>query len=178
MLETLGRVATRVYDEGVASERTLTAVHFIRASVPLREAVERGDAGAARTAAKALVASGHMTNLQVTAWRPGARRRRRRRARAAAQDADRRRASRIGSFLTSVWADGGLIAETNGIAEATTVLRAGGASGGARNVAGSFVLPPGELPAQGTLTREARSPTSTPPSRPRLPRGRRCACIC
>jgi hypothetical protein len=54
----------------------------------------------------------------------------------------------IGSFVTSVWAIGGLVAETNGIAEGETVLRAG-----TRKLAGAFELPAGALPARGTLTR-------------------------
>src|ERR1700722_16219359 len=50
-LDALRAVAIRVYNEGVSSERTATAVHFITRSGALREAVQRGDSGAARAAA-------------------------------------------------------------------------------------------------------------------------------
>src|SRR5437899_2291045 len=52
----------------------------------------------------------------------------------------------IARCITSVWSDEGIVAETNGIAASTTVLRAGG-----HTIAGSLPLPPGELPAKGTL---------------------------
>ncbi len=94
MLGALGDVAMRAYREGVASERTRSALSFIARSIPLRNAVERDDPQAARAAALALIATGHMTNLRVLARRAGARRRRRpRRARAAAR-LDRRRERR------------------------------------------------------------------------------------
>jgi hypothetical protein len=153
VLEALGRVAVRVYHEGVESERTASALHMIGASVPLRKAVEQGDARAARAAAGALIATGHMTNLRVTqgshvlvdAGSSGALAP----VRGVLAGAD---GKPIASFVTSVWANGGIIAETNGIAEGLTVLRAGRASGGARTIAGGIELPAGELPAQGTLT--------------------------
>jgi hypothetical protein len=53
----------------------------------------------------------------------------------------------IATYVTSVWSDEGIVAETNGIAESTTVLRAGG-----HTVAGSLALPAGELPPKGTLS--------------------------
>ena len=65
VLGVLGDVATRVYREGVASERTAAALVFIARSIPLREAVERDDPRAVRTAAQALIATGHMTDLRV-----------------------------------------------------------------------------------------------------------------
>jgi hypothetical protein len=152
-LEALGQIAGRVYREGVASERTGTALNLVERSIPLREAVERDDPRAAQAAALALLASGHMTNLQVS--------------RGAAGDGGQvladvgaphalapLRGSIVGadgapiaSFVTSVWADNGIIAETNGITQGTTALRQNGQS-----IAGSFALPPGELPARGTLT--------------------------
>jgi hypothetical protein len=148
VLEVLAHVAKHVYHEGVASERTAAAVHFIKASIPLRGAVERGDAPAARAAAQALVAGGHMTNLRVIrggqvladVGSPGA-------VAPLSGTLDGATGTPIASFVTSVWADEGLIAETNGIAQSSTVLRANG-----RTIAGSFALPPGELPARGTLT--------------------------
>lgn len=148
VLGALGHVAMRVYDEGVTSERTASALHMINGSSALRKAVEAGDARGALAAERALLASGHMTNLQVSrggrvlaeAGRPGALAPLRGTLLGAS-------GASIGSFVTSVWANGGLVAETNGIAEGVTLLRAGG-----RTVAGAFQLPPGELPAQGTLT--------------------------
>ena len=74
VLEALSQVTQRVYDEGVSSERTEIAMRLIKGSRALREAVEHGDAGAARTAAQALLASGHLTNLTVYPRHPDPRR--------------------------------------------------------------------------------------------------------
>jgi len=149
VLGALGDIAVRVYHEGVSSERTTSALSFITHSIPLREAVELGDPAAARAAAQALLATGHMTSLRVSS-RSG-----QTLVDAGVPDAlAPLRGSILGasgapiaSFVTSVWADNGFLAETNGIAEGATALRAGGHS-----IAGSFRLPPGELPAQGELT--------------------------
>jgi hypothetical protein len=148
VVDALSRIAMRVYREGVASERTGSALHVIGASLPLRRAVEEGNAPGARAAAGELVATGHLTNLQVTlgghvlaeAGRAGAVAPLRGTLLGAS-------GSPIGAFVTSVWSNEGLVAETNGIAEGLTVLRAGG-----HTVAGAVRLPAGELPAQGTLT--------------------------
>ncbi len=60
----------------------------------------------------------------------------------------------IATFTTSVWSDAGLVAETDGIAEAQAVVQTAPASAhaGGRTLAGAFALPPVALPAQGTLT--------------------------
>ena len=148
VLETLGRVLRRVYDEGVFSERTASARYLIGASPALRRAVQSGDAAAARTAALALLATGHMTNLRVM-----------RGTRTLADVGGPAVAPLRGtlngaqgvpaaSYVTSVWADSGLIAEGEGLAEGMVALRAKG-----RSVGGSFALPPGALPAEGTITR-------------------------
>jgi hypothetical protein len=154
VLQALGGVATRVYGEGISSERTGSALHIIESSTALRAAVERDDAAQAGAAARALIATGHLTNLRVV--RNG------RRlidvgGRAVAplkgtlKDAS---GKPIASFQTSVWAAGGLVAEVNGIAEGQAVLRTSGAVPSAdHDLAGAIALPPGELPAQGTLTR-------------------------
>ncbi len=155
VLGALGDIAQRVYREGVSSERTGSALSLIERSVPLREAVERDDPAAARAAAQALLATGHMTNLRV--FRGGAD------TAGGGQvlvDVGARNAlaplhgsilgangAPIAGFLASVWADNGFVAETNGIAEGVTALREHGQS-----IAGSFALPTGELPPQGTLT--------------------------
>jgi hypothetical protein len=155
VLQALGAVATRVYREGISSERTVIALRMVASSAALRAAVEAGNAHDARAAARALVATGHMTNLRVTvgghvlvdvggaALAP------------LSGELVGAAGKPIGTFQTSVWADGGLIAEINGIAEAQAVVRSAGRSVSAgHEVAGAIALPPGELPAQGTFTRE------------------------
>ncbi len=155
VLGALGDVAMRVYREGVASERTGSALSFITRSIPLREAVERDDPQAARGAAQALIATGHMTNLRVlrggTAAKGGGQ---------VLVDVGSPGAlaplhgtivgtsgAPIGTFVASVWADTGFVDEANGIAEGVTALRENG-----RSIAGSFALGPGEPPAQGVVT--------------------------
>jgi hypothetical protein len=155
----LGDVVLRVYREGVSSERTASAVYLIEHSLPLREAVERNDPRAARVAARALLATGHMTNLTVTrgggtagaggqtlavAGPPGALAP----MHGTLTDAG---GATIGSFVASVWADSGFLDETDGIAEGSVVLRAAGAPVGGQSAVGSLALPPGELSTQGTL---------------------------
>jgi hypothetical protein len=154
VLQALAGVGTRVYSRGLAGERTVGAMRMITGSAALRRAVEAGDASATRAAARSLLATGHMTNLRVTA--------------AGRVLADLGGAAvapltgkltgaagkPIASFQTSVWADSGLIAELNGIAEAQTVVRSvGSAPNAARHIAGTVALPPGEIPPRGTLTR-------------------------
>jgi hypothetical protein len=149
VLATLGSVLQRVYREGVSSERTGAAKHVIESSLPLREAVLKGDAAAATAAGRALIAGGHLTNLRVKrgsqilvnlggpaltplhgslSGPPGGR--------------------PIAHYMTSVWSDSGFLAEGDGVAEGSVVLRAGGAS-----IGGSPVLSPGSLPDEGTLAR-------------------------
>jgi hypothetical protein len=151
VLEALGHVATRVYREGIESERTASALGMVSDSPALRTAVEAGSATQARAAGEALLATGHLTNLRVVrrgkplidlggpALTP---------LKGTLTGAG---GKQIASFVTSVWADSGLIAETNGITEATTVLRTGSLASGGHTLAGAIPLPAGELPAQGTL---------------------------
>jgi hypothetical protein len=155
----LGDIATRVYREGVASERTVTAEHFIAASKPLHEAVERGDPGAARAAAESLIAAGRITDLRVSRGAPPT-------APAPSVPAGRplidvgaaalaplsgtltgAGGAPIASYLTSVWSEDGFLLETDGITEGLTALREG-----ERTVAGPFSLPPGRLAPEGTLS--------------------------
>jgi hypothetical protein len=151
VLDALGHVATRVYNEGVASERTASALRMISSSPALREAVEAGSAAKTRAAAQALIATGHLTNLRVV--RAGKVLIDLGGAAVAPLDGTLRDSAGkpIASFVTSVWAAGGLTAETNGIAEGTTLLRTDPSSGHAQMVAGAFALPSGALPARGTL---------------------------
>ncbi|MGO9248616.1 MAG: hypothetical protein ACLP7W_08475 [Solirubrobacteraceae bacterium] len=163
VLGALGDVAANVYREGVSSARTASALSMITHSVPLREAIERDEPRAARTVARTLIASGHMTNLKVISTGTGAGRE----APGPLKDGGRvladagtsgalapLRGSLLGatgapiaSFVASVWADAGFLDETNGIDEGLTVLRAHG-----HDIAGSLALPAGELPTQGELT--------------------------
>jgi hypothetical protein len=150
----LGSVAVRVYREGISSERTGAALSLIARSAGLRAAVERDDPQAARAAAQALLATGHMTDLRVLRGGPAA-------AGGAQVLADvgapgalaplhgsivGAGGAQIGTFVTSIWADSGLVEETSGITESATALREHGQS-----IAGSFALPSGTLPSQGTL---------------------------
>jgi hypothetical protein len=148
VLATQRSVGERIYDEGVESERTRSAYHLIGASSSLRDAVERGDAAAALQAAKALIATGHMDGL--TLLRGG-------RVLASAGTSQAlapltgnivgASGSVVGQFVTSVWANRGLIAEITGVTGAGTIVRSG-----TLTVAGKFRLPATSLPDSGTLT--------------------------
>jgi len=147
VIDTLGEITTRVYTQGVSSERTAAARALIAASIPLRSAVEAGDARAARAAAQALLATGHMTNLELKlgghvladvggphALAP------------LSGTLTGAGATPIGSYVASVWADEGFLAEARGIAEGNVALRVDGHS-----IAGSFALPAGQLSNEGSL---------------------------
>jgi hypothetical protein len=149
VLAALAVIARRIYHEGVFSERTASARAYVERSLALRKAVERDDPRAARAAARALLATGHMVSLRVqrggrvlvSAGAPSA---------LAPLHGDILGAggARIATFVTSVWADRGFIEETNGVTQGLTALRARG-----RSVAGSSALPRGEpRAAQGTLS--------------------------
>ncbi|HXD56094.1 MAG TPA: hypothetical protein VN618_15160 [Solirubrobacteraceae bacterium] len=147
VLATLGSVARRIYGEGVESERTLSAEHMIERSAPLRAAIEAGSAKAARAAARELLATGHMTNLDVRTPRGslvsvgGA-------ALAPLHGTIEDAAGKsIATYTTSVWADRGFSSEISGVAEGLVSLRSG-----ERSVGGTIELPEGPLPAQGSLT--------------------------
>jgi hypothetical protein len=149
VVDTLGRVVRRVYREGVASERTGSARHLIAGSVPLREAVQAGNAAAATAAAQALVAGGHMTNLRIVQGK-------RTLADIGGPALAPLRGTIVGahgmpiaSYVTSVWADEGFIAESDGIGEGLVALRERG-----RSIGGSLALAPGPLPRAGTLTHD------------------------
>jgi hypothetical protein len=148
VLEALSQVTQRVYDEGVSSERTEIAMRLIKGSRALREAVEHDDSGAARTAAQALLASGHLTNLTVlrggqTLVNVG--------GEGALAPLHGSILSATGtpiaSYVASVWADRGFLSELKGVVEGDIALREGNHS-----LDGSFAMPPGELPPAGTLT--------------------------
>lgn len=148
VLNVLGKIAMRVYREGVFSERTASATYIVEHSRALREAVEHDDPAAVRAAVHALLATGHMTDIEVT--REG-----RVLAELGASHAitplhgtiTNTAGTPIARFTTTVWADSGFVDETKGLDEGSVVLRQNG-----RTVAGSAPLPSGPLPAQGTLT--------------------------
>jgi hypothetical protein len=167
VMHTLGQIAKHVYHEGISSERTRVAVGSITRSSAVLGAVERGDPAAAQAAARALVAGGRMTDLRLlrangevladvgsAAVAP---------VRGTLTGAG---GKVVGSFLTSVWADDGIVAETNGIAQVSTVVRAQG-----RDIAGSFPLPRGQLPAKGTLALRGRTYVYTSIAGERYPAG-------
>jgi hypothetical protein len=148
VMDTLGSVLGRVYREGISSERTASARHMIEGSSALRSAVEGGNSSAARAAARALLRTGHLTDLRVL------------RGKAVLVDlggpalaplhgsiADAS-GKPIASYVTSVWADSGFSAEGSGVAEGFLALRAG-----ERSIGGTLSLPAGALPREGTLTR-------------------------
>ncbi|HEX4465967.1 MAG TPA: hypothetical protein VH025_02165 [Solirubrobacteraceae bacterium] len=148
VLDVLGRIVLRVYREGVFSERTASAKALIGQNVALREAVEHEDPAAAKTAAEALIATGHMTNLRVVtetgrtlvdiggpALTP---------LNGTVENAD---GEPIAKYLTSVWSDVGFIAENNGLAQGQVSLRYQ-----EKTIASSFPLPDGPLPNEGKIT--------------------------
>lgn len=148
VLKALDNVIARVYHEGVFSERTASAQYLITHSPALREAVEHDNAAAAHTAAQALLATGHMTNLRVV--------------RGAQTLVDVGGAALaplhgtltgaggapIASYMASVWADNGFQVEARGITQGLVDLRANG-----RTLSGPPLLPAGALANEGTLTR-------------------------
>lgn len=148
VMKTLSAVLGRIYHEGVSSERTASAEHLIGGSAALRQAIEAGSASQARAAAQALLKTGHLTNLRVTArgrvlvsvggpaLTP---------LRGAIKSAS---GATIATYLFSVWSDSGFASESSGVAEGLIALRAGG-----RSIGGSVYLPAGTLPQQGTVTR-------------------------
>lgn len=151
-LAALGHVAKRVYHEGVVSERTISAVRGVEASAPLRRAVEAGDVASVRSTAQALVATGRMVALRVSAG-----------GKVLADVGEPAVAplhgtltgaggKPIATFVTSVWSDRGLTAETSNITEGAAVLRTQEPSGGGHTLAGRLHLPSGPLATQGTLT--------------------------
>jgi hypothetical protein len=148
VLETLSQVTQRVYDEGVSSERTEIAMHLIKGSHALREAIEHDNAGAAHTAAQALLAGGHVTNLTVlrdgkalTTVGPAG-------ALAPLHGSILSGAGTpIASFVTSVWDDRGFLSELKGVVEGDIALREG-----THSLDGSFEMPSGTIPPAGTLT--------------------------
>jgi hypothetical protein len=151
-MQALGRIATRVYAEGISSERTVVALRLIEKSAPLRAAAEAGDPVRTAAAAQALLASGHLTDLRVTGAGKVL-------AEAGSAAVAPLRGKLVGagrkpiaSFTTSVWSDEGLLAETSGITEGVAVLRTQGPSGDGQTIGGRLRLPSGALATQGALT--------------------------
>ncbi len=149
VMSTLVSVLGRVYREGISSERTASAEHMIERSAPLRRAIEAEDPKAAGAAVRALIATGHMTNVEVTS--AGGRRLADAGGEALApiKGTIHGAAGRpIATYLASVWSAHGFVSEGTGVAEGLIALRRG-----SHSIAGSLALPAGALPAQGTITR-------------------------
>ncbi len=149
VLQALSQVTQRIYDEGLSSERAEIALRLVKGSSALREAIERDDPGAARTAAQALLAGGHLANLTVT------RNDGKTLASVGAEGAlaplhgsiTNAAGAPIASFVASVWADRGFLSELKGVVEGVVALREGN-----RSLDGSFEMPSGTIPPAGTLT--------------------------
>jgi hypothetical protein len=141
-------VVERVYREGVHSERVASAESFIEHSAALRAAVEAANRPAARAAAQALLATGHLTDLAITrAGEPfvavGTP------ALAPVQGTlTGARGTAIASYVTSVWADNGFLSESRGISEGVVVLRTAKGAG----VGDSPSIGARPLANEGTLT--------------------------
>ncbi len=149
VLGTLSDVLQRVYREGVRSERTASAEYLITHSPALRAAVESGNRAAASSAARALLATGHMTNLRITRDSHtfisvgGA-------ALAPLQGTlTSASGGPIASYEASVWADNGFLTEAGGITQGLVALREGD-----RSVGGSPTLAAKALASEGALTLE------------------------
>lgn len=147
VLDTLGRVAQNIYHEAVASNRTSTALRFIAQSARLRAAVLHGDARASRAAVRALLATGHITALRVSA---GGRvlaslgtRRSLAPLNGALHDAGGRT---IGSFTATVQNDVGYIEASEGLIDADVTLRGTG-----HRLAGTRIAASTHLPTRGTI---------------------------
>lgn len=146
VMSTLASVLGRVYREGISSERTLSAEHMIERSASLRAAIEANDRAGAVKAIRALIATGHMTNVQVTtssgrrlASVGGA-------ALAPLEGTITGAGGRpIATYLYSVWSDRGFISEGSGVAEGIVVLRSG-----THSIGGTLALPAGTLPQAGS----------------------------
>ncbi len=148
VLDTLSRVLQRAYREGISSERTRSAQHMIERSKSLRQAILAGDVAGANAAARTLLGTGHLTNLKVQrvghtlvdvggpALAP---------IHGTISDGS---GTPIATYLTSVWADSGFVAEGQGIVEGLVAVRSHG-----RSVGGSLDLGSGDLPDEGTLSR-------------------------
>jgi hypothetical protein len=148
VLATRASVVERVYREGVHSERVDSAEYLIEHSPALRAAVEGANRPAARAAARALLATGHLTNLAITrGGEPfiavgGA-------ALAPVQGTlTGAHGTAIASYVTSVWADNGFLSESGGISEGVVALRTAKGT----SVADSPSIGVRALPNEGTLT--------------------------
>lgn len=148
VLSVLDKIAKRVYHEGVFSERTASATYLVEHSRALRKALERDDPAAVRAAVHGLLATHHMTDIEIT--RDG-------RVLASLGAAHAitplhgsiagAAGARVAGFATTVWADSGFVGEVEGLAEGPVAIREHG-----RTIAGSVRLPSGRLPARGSLT--------------------------
>ena len=143
-------VLQRVYMEGLSSERTAIARRMLR-SPALREAVLSGSPAAVQSAARALLATGQITNLMITgngrtlasigppALAP---------IHGAITDSSGRQ---IAAYTTSVWADSGFLAEARAVTGGIVAIRSGGRSVGGSAPFGHAMAPTGTLTRGGVL---------------------------
>jgi len=152
VLGTLSSVLQRVYREGVHGERIGSAEYLIGHSEALRAAVESANKPAARAAAHALLATGHMTDISITReGRPfievgGP-------ALAPLQGTlTGANGAQIATYMASVWADNGFLIEGEGITQGLVALRAGQRTIGGGH--GARALGTATLANEGTLSFE------------------------
>jgi hypothetical protein len=174
VLHTFAEIAKHVYGEGVLSERTRVAEKLIARSRPLREAIERNNPAAVSAAARALVATGRITNLRVLRGASGGEAPGEVLADAGGGAVAPLRGTIAGAsgapiarYVTSVWSYEGIVAETNGIAQSYTVLRAG-----THKLAGAFPLPARILSVKGALRVHGKRYRYTSISAVRYPSGK------
>jgi hypothetical protein len=165
VLATLSDVLQRVYGEGLRSERTASAEYTITHSQALRVAVESGDKAAATAAARALLATGHVTNLIVkrdglTFVDVGGA------ALAPLQGTlTGESGAPIASYVASVWADHGFLIEAGGVTQSLVALREGGRSiGGSRSLGSSALADEGALTFEGHAYSYTSFPAQAYPS--------------
>ena len=146
VLRTLGAVLERIYHEGVKSERTGAAQHIVETSVPLRQALESGNTAATAAAARALVATGRITNLRIVAGGGTVADIGSAAVTPLRGTINNAAGSPIASYTTSVWSDAGLTAEGQGVTQGLVVISRNG-----RSLGGTPQLPAGTPGGEGTL---------------------------
>jgi hypothetical protein len=173
VMHTLGQIAKHVYGEGIHSERTRVAEKLIAASRPLREAIEHNDPAAVAAVARSLIATGRITDLRVLRGARGGEAPGEVLADEGAGAVAPLQGTIAGAagapiarYVTSVWADEGIVAETNGITQSSTLVRSAG-----HTLAGSFRPGRRPLSAKGALRVHGVRYRYTSISAQRYPRG-------
>lgn len=124
-MSVFGQVAMRVYGEALHSNTTAAALRMVGTSSALRAAVARHDAARAQAAVSALIATGHMVRVRVSAG-----------GRVLVDQGSRTALGRVGgklaatarahaSFAVSVQDASGLLGATQGLTGTTMIIRSG-----------------------------------------------------